>query len=66
MYENHIYELRLKKRIWKRIWQQNDQLPVGLSAQLVERSTGISEIMGSNPVRARIFQLQALVSLLLK
>ena len=66
MYENHIYELRLKKRIWKRIWQQNDQLPVGLSAQLVEHSTGISGIMGSNPVRAWIFQLQALVSLLLK
>ena len=30
----------------------NDQLPVGLMAQLVERCTGIAEIMGSNPVQA--------------
>ena len=30
----------------------NDQLPVGLIAQLVERCTGIAEIMGSNPVQA--------------
>ena len=29
-----------------------DQLPVGLLAQLVERYTGIAEVMGSNPVRA--------------
>ena len=29
-----------------------DQLPVGLLAQLVERCTGIAEVMGSNPVRA--------------
>ena len=28
------------------------QLPVGLLAQLVERCTGIAEVMGSNPVRA--------------
>ena len=28
-----------------------DQLPVGLLAQLVERCTGIAEVMGSNPVR---------------
>ena len=35
------------------IWNQhNDQLPVGLLAQLVERCTGIAEVMGSNPVRA--------------
>ena len=32
--------------------QHNDQLPVGLLAQLVERCTGIAEVMGSNPVRA--------------
>ena len=38
-----------------------DQLPVGLLAQLVERCTGIAEVMGSNPVRAWIF-LQLLVS----
>ena len=29
-----------------------DQLPVGLLAQLVERCTGITEVMGSNPVQA--------------
>ena len=29
-----------------------DQLPVGLFAQLVERCTGIAEVMGSKPVRA--------------
>ena len=29
-----------------------DQFPVGLLAQLVERCTGIAEVMGSNPVRA--------------
>ena len=32
--------------------QFTDQLPVGLLAQLVERCTGIAEVMGSNPVRA--------------
>ena len=38
------------------VWiQHNDQLPTGLLAQLVERSTGIAEVMGSNPVRAWIF-----------
>ena len=26
-------------------------IPVGLLAQLVERCTGIAEVMGSNPVR---------------
>ena len=48
------------------IWTQFiDQLPVGLLAQLVERYTGIAEVMGSNPVRAWIFfrsYLQLLVS----
>ena len=33
----------------------NDQLLVGFLAQLVERCTGISEVMGSNPVQAWIF-----------
>ena len=32
--------------------QQSDQLPVGLSAQLVEHCTSIVEVMGSNPVQA--------------
>ena len=38
----HIFALR---------WREY-QLPVGLLAQLVERCTGIAEVMGSNPVRA--------------
>ena len=38
---------------WKR--RRFDQLSVGLLAQLVERCTGIAEVMGSNPVRAWIF-----------
>ena len=33
----------------------NDQLPVGLIAQLEEHCTGIAEVMGSNPVQAWIF-----------
>ena len=33
----------------------NDQLPVGLLAQLVERCTSITEVMGSNPLQAWIF-----------
>ena len=44
-----------------------EQLPVGLLAQLVERCTGIAEVMGSNPVRVWNFfffrsYLQLLVS----
>ena len=31
--------------------QQNDQLPVDLLAQLVEHCTGITEVMGSNPIK---------------
>ena len=43
------------------IWNQhNDQLPVGLLAQLVERCSGIAEVMGLNPVRAWI--LSGLIS----
>ena len=38
------------------IWTQFiNELPVGLLAQLVERCTGIAEVMGSNPVRAQKF-----------
>ena len=36
-------------------WQHVDQLPVGSLAQLVERCTGVAEVMGSNPVQAWIF-----------
>ena len=35
-----------------RYMKKKNQLPVGLLAQLVERCTGIAEVMGSNPVRA--------------
>ena len=34
---------------------QNDQLPVGLIAQLVEHCTGVTEVMGSIPFQAWIF-----------
>lgn len=34
---------------------KNDQLAVGLMAQLVEHCTSIAEVMGSNPVQAWIF-----------
>ena len=41
---------------YKLIWNQsNDQLPVGLLAQLVEGCTGITEDMDSKPVQAWIF-----------
>ena len=32
--------------------QDNDQLPVGSLAQLVEHFTGITEVMGSNSIQA--------------
>ena len=35
--------------------QHNDQLPVGLLAQLVERCTSIAEVTSSNPIQAWIF-----------
>ena len=38
------------------IWNQHsDQLLIGLLAQLVERCTGIAEVMGLNPAQALIF-----------
>ena len=43
--------------------QHNDQLPIGLLAQLVEHCFGIAEVMGSNPIKAFF---QARFSLLLK
>ena len=47
------------------IWTQHiNQLPVGLLAQLVERCTGIAEVMGSNPIRNFFrFYFQLLVSI---
>ena len=43
--------------------QHNDQLPIGLLAQLVEHCFGVAEVMDSNPIKAFF---QALFSLLLK
>ena len=38
------------------IWiQHNDQLPVGLLVQLVERCTVVAQVMSSNPVRPEFF-----------
>ena len=34
------------------IWNQFDQLPIGLLARVVEYCTGIAEVIGSNPVQA--------------
>ena len=52
---NHM----MKWMKWMKIWfigclfvPNSFQLAVGLLAQLVERCTGIAEVMGSNPVRA--------------
>ena len=42
----------IQKFIWK---QHNYQLPVGLLAHLLEHCTDIAEVMGSNPVHARVF-----------
>ena len=51
----HIF-LTVYSSLYGFIWNQHhDQLPVGLLAQLVERCTGIVEVMGSNPVQAWIF-----------
>ena len=53
----HIFALRWRDEIGRSslmfiCTQFIDQLPVGLLAQLVERCTGIAEVMGSNPVQA--------------
>ena len=37
------------------IWNQFDQLPIGLLARVVEYCTGIAEVIGSNPIQAWIF-----------
>ena len=55
IYDFHIFlavYLSLHGFIWN---QHNDQLPIGLLAHLVERCTGIAEVMGSNSVQAWMF-----------
>ena len=47
----HIF-LAIYSSLYGFIWNQHDQLPVGLLAQLVERCTGIAEVMGSIPVQS--------------
>ena len=54
-YDFHIFTV-LYSPLHRFIWnQQNDQLSVGSLAQLVEHWTGVTEVMGSNPVQAWIF-----------
>ena len=48
----HIFELSSHHLSGNISNSHNDQLPFGLIAQLVERCTGIAEVMGSNPVQA--------------
>ena len=53
----HIYDFHIFTVIYSSLhgfmWNQhNDQLPVGLLAQLVEHCIGIARVMGSNPVQA--------------
>ena len=55
IYDFHIFKA-VYSPLYGFIWNQhNDQLSVGLLAQLVEHCTGIAEAMGSNPVQAWIF-----------
>ena len=55
IYNFHIFTV-IYSSFYRFIWNQhNDQLPVGLLAQLVEHCTGIAEVMGSNPIQAWIF-----------
>ena len=52
IYDFHIFAVSyssLRGLVWD---QYNNQLPVGLLAQLAKRYTGIAEVMGSNSVRA--------------
>ena len=49
IYDFHIFTIIYSSRVDV---EHSEQLPVGLLAQLVEHSTSITEIMGSNPVQA--------------
>ena len=55
MYDFHVFTV-IDSSLHKFITNQhNDQLLVGLLAQLVEDCICIKEVMGSNPVQAWIF-----------
>ena len=71
---NEHYSSSSENEAWKKIDsslhgfitnQQNNQLLIGLLAQLVEHWTGIAEVIGSNPIQGWIF-FSALFLLLLK
>ena len=65
IYDFHIFTViysSLRRLIWN---QHNDQLPVGLLANLIGYCSGIAEVMGSNPVQAWLV-FSGLNSLLLK
>ena len=54
MYNFHIFTV-IYSSFYRFIWNQhNDQLPVGLLAQLVEHCPGVAEVMSSNPLQACI------------
>ena len=55
-YISHIFHFGIHLfTCTKKLHTQNDQLPVGLTVQLVEHCKSIAEIKGLNPVQARIF-----------
>ena len=55
IYDFHIFTV-INSSLHGFIWNQlSNQLPVGLLVQLVERCTGITEVMSSNPVQAWVF-----------
>ena len=52
IYDFHIFTV-IYSSLHGFMWNQHiDQLAVGLLAELVERCTGIAEVMSSNPVQA--------------
>ena len=52
IYDFHILTV-VYSPLYGLIWNQHDnQLPIGLLAQKVERCTGIAEVTGSNLVQA--------------
>ena len=56
----HVYNFHIFTVIYSSLHgftlnQHNDQLPVGLLAQLVEHCTGIAKVMNSSPVQAWFF-----------
>ena len=68
---SHIYDFHISTVIYSSFHgfttkQHNDQLPVGLLAQLLEYCTGIAEVMGSNLIQAWIFFFDLIFNRLVK